>query len=241
MDEVTRGFPFFFFGIISLIVPVPFADSFRIERRQSGILMTSLTLTMLVLGIDEASAYSGLHIDKVKLYDTCDQTPVFLTERRTGTLLSGQLQKDTRGQGQLVIAVTIVAHTVVFMQYLPFFECLCRTIRLETRILLSICIGSANGIIKVHIAGQSTKVIHIAVDAKIVAVHLINACLVRFLHFVQRNLTHTVDGIELAVFLVRHTVTRALHHHTTTEDTTEVGTLDGIHDTACIGGNHTFF
>ena len=52
--------------------------------------------------------------------------------------------------------------------------------------------------------------------------------------FVQRHLTHTVDGIVGVVHNLRHTVLSTLHHHTTTENTAEVSTLDGVHDTSGI-------
>ena len=58
-------------------------------------------------------------------------------------------------------------------------------------------------------------------------------------HLVQRHLAHTVDGIVGIVGGLRHTVLSTLHHHTTAKDTTEVGTLDGVHDTTGIDGHHT--
>ena len=51
---------------------------------------------------------------------------------------------------------------------------------------------------------------------------------------VERYLTHTVDGVVSMVHYLRHTVLSTLHHHAATEDTAEVGTLDGIHQTSCI-------
>ena len=56
---------------------------------------------------------------------------------------------------------------------------------------------------------------------------------------VQRHLAHTVDGVVGIVELFRHAVGCPLHHHAATEDTAEVGTLDGVHDTSGIDRYHT--
>ena len=68
---------------------------------------------VLVLGIDEAAADTGLHVDEVELDDTGDGSPVLLVEVGAGALLGGQLQIDTRGQGHLVVAVAVVALALV--------------------------------------------------------------------------------------------------------------------------------
>ena len=56
--------------------------------------------------------------------------------------------------------------------------------------------------------------------------------------FVKRHLTHAVDGVVGVVGLLRHTVLCALHHHTAAEDAAEVGTLDAVHQTTGIDGQH---
>ena len=56
---------------------------------------------------------------------------------------------------------------------------------------------------------------------------------------VQRHFTHTVDGVVGIVHLLRHTVLSALHHHTASPHTTEVGTLNGVHQAAGIDGEHS--
>ena len=56
---------------------------------------------------------------------------------------------------------------------------------------------------------------------------------------VQRNLTHTVDGVVGIVCHFRHTVLSTSHDHTATKDTAEVGTLDCVQNTTCITGNDT--
>ena len=56
---------------------------------------------------------------------------------------------------------------------------------------------------------------------------------------VERHLTHTVDGVVGVVGLLRHTVLCTLHHHAAAEHAAEVGTLDAVHQTAGIDGQHT--
>ena len=56
---------------------------------------------------------------------------------------------------------------------------------------------------------------------------------------VQRHLTHTVDGVVSVVHNLRHTVLGTLHHHTAAEHTAEVGTLDGVQQTASIDRDNT--
>ena len=56
---------------------------------------------------------------------------------------------------------------------------------------------------------------------------------------IQRHLTHTVDGIVGEIDDLRHTVLGTLQHHTTAEHTAEVGTLDAVHQTTGIHGQHT--
>ena len=79
---------------------------------------------------------------------------------------------------------------------------------------------------EVHIAGQRTEIVHHAIDAEVVAVLLIlvvvgisstHRCLL-----VQRDLTHTVDGVVGIVHCLGHTVLGTHHHHTTTKDAAEV-------------------
>ena len=55
---------------------------------------------------------------------------------------------------------------------------------------------------------------------------------------VQRHLTNTVDGVVGVINFLRHAVWGALHHHAAAEDTAEIGTLDGVHDTSGIDRNH---
>ena len=51
-------------------------------------------LTVDVFGIDEAAADAGLHVDKVKLYDTRDGSPVLTPQAVALAQLSGQFQVD---------------------------------------------------------------------------------------------------------------------------------------------------
>ena len=57
--------------------------------------------------------------------------------------------------------------------------------------------------------------------------------------FIQRHLADTIDGVVGIVHHLRHTVLSTLHHHTTAEDTAEVGTLDGVHQTTSIDRAYT--
>ena len=50
---------------------------------------------MYVLGIDETAADALLHVDKVKLYNAGNQTPVFIIESLADALLAGNLEIDT--------------------------------------------------------------------------------------------------------------------------------------------------
>ena len=50
---------------------------------------------MYVLGIDEATTHTWLHVDKIELYHTRDVAPVLLIQVVACTLLCGQLQIDT--------------------------------------------------------------------------------------------------------------------------------------------------
>ena len=59
------------------------------------------------------------------------------------------------------------------------------------------------------------------------------------LFLVQRHLTDAVDSVVGVVGHIRHTVLSTLHHHAAAEDTAEVGTLDAVHQTACIDGQYT--
>ena len=96
---------------------------------------------------------------------------------------------------------------------------------------------------EIDIAGQGTEEVHDAVDAKVVAMHTIldvaDISRANRLHLVQRYLTYTVDGVVGVVDDFGHTVLGALHHHTATEDTAEVGTLDGVHRATGIARKHT--
>ena len=70
---------------------------------------------MFVLGIDEATAQTCLHVDQVEFDDTGDVTPVLLIQILTGTLFRRQFQVYARSQGHLVEAATVVAGTIFDM------------------------------------------------------------------------------------------------------------------------------
>ena len=73
--------------------------------------------TVLVLGIDIATAKPRLHVDKVKLYHTSDVAPVFRI--LAFSALACNLQIDTGGQGHLVGAGTVVAVRLSTLFQLP--------------------------------------------------------------------------------------------------------------------------
>ena len=53
-------------------------------------------------------------------------------------------------------------------------------------------------------------------------------------HTVERQLIHTVNRVVGIVYCRGHAVLSTAQHDAATEDTTEVGTLDGVHDTPGI-------
>ena len=123
---------------------------------------------MHILGIDEATSNTGLHINQVELYNTGDIAPVFLVKFLTRTLLGGQLQIDTRSQSHLVHAVTIVTPTFLDVASLPVVEgcctvCLgvhrCTTVIVCRRCCLVVRIRgiiSNTFIAEVYVAGEGT-------------------------------------------------------------------------------------
>ena len=97
MHKVAGRLPFLLVCIILVITVFLEGDSIRVQRCQDGVRQACCgTLAVHVLGIDETTAKTWLHTNKVKLYDTCDVAPVLLVEAavRTLTLLCGQLQID---------------------------------------------------------------------------------------------------------------------------------------------------
>ena len=124
---------------------------------------------MYVLGIDEATADALLHIDQVELDDTRDETPVLFVEVLASALLGGQLQIDTRSQGHLVVAVSVVAALVFRVGLFPLVESLTGRLR-SVSLRIGIVCGTYT-ILKGHVAGQCTEEVHDAVDAEVVAMH----------------------------------------------------------------------
>ena len=97
--------------------------SIQVQFGQKGLVLTRRgTRAVYVLGIDIATADTGLHVDEVELDDTGDVAPVLLVDFRAGTLLSGQLQIDTGSQGHFVVAITVVAFLLVVELRLPVEE-----------------------------------------------------------------------------------------------------------------------
>ena len=249
MYEVTRTLPFHLVSSIirGIIRVVPLCDSIFVQGSQRGVLSTTFArYTMYVLGIDETATDTRRDINQVEFYNTSDGTPYLLIQVIARTLLSGDFQIDTRCQRHLVMTVSIVAGLVLDMLLLPVIE-RSLTVYFAVGITLIQIIGivGLTHICEMHVAGQGTQVVHHIVDTKVVSVPVFlvvfrttfsNGQVARNLriHLVQRHLTYTVDGIVGVVCFLRHTVLSTLHHHSTTENTAQVSTLDTIHQTTGI-------
>ena len=187
---------------------------------------------MLVLGIDEAATHQVfLYVDEVKFYHTRHIAIVFLILR---TVLGSQFQEHTRGQCHLVGALTLVTVTTGVLRRLIGIigSTVCRSGTVAINIVAT----------EFNVAGQVTEIVHKTVYSEIVAMSGITAririreacsCSYRML-LVEREFTHTIDGIVDVLAHLSHTVLRALEHHTRTKHTTEVSTLNSIQQTTCI-------
>ena len=160
-----------------------------------------MTLAMLVLCIDIATAYGiSLGVDKVKLYHTSDIAVVLLCSRRRLWLVN-QLKEHTRGKCHLVVTRSGVTLLVGLVSLFPV------VVGSSAVSITRVC--SAH-MIHLHVAGKVAQTVHKTVDAEIVAV----SCCIGGIDFLQRQLTHTVDGVALFVLHLRHTVEGSLQHHT---------------------------
>ena len=95
MYEVTRGLPFYGSSTIGEVFS---SNSISVKSCQCGMLLLGVgTWPVFVLSIYETTTDTWLHIDQVKLYNTCNVAPVFLIESQVGTLyfLRIQLQIHT--------------------------------------------------------------------------------------------------------------------------------------------------
>ena len=120
VDEVAGGFPFHF-G--TCICKVASCDSIYVQCRQRVVLVKFIRpYLMHVLGIDEAAAHAGLHVDEVELYNARDVAPVLLIQVVASALLSRQLQIDTGCQRHLVLTGAVVALAVVDESGFPVVE-----------------------------------------------------------------------------------------------------------------------
>ena len=98
---------------------------------------------------------------------------------------------------------------------------------------LSIIYVSAFVFYKVHITGQCSQIVHNIINTEIVAVNLIVGVKIKAL-LVQRQFTDTVDGIFRSISHICHTVLGTLQHQATAEHTAEVGSLNGVQQSAGI-------
>ena len=172
MYEVTGSFPFYQGS--AFIIKVFSCYGISVQSRQRGVfLLFVCTYSVFVLGIDEATTDTRLHIDEVKLDDTGNVAPVFLIESQVGALyfLREQLQIYTGGQCHLVQTDTVVALAVVAEASLPvvvggtaerFGSDIRTAIRISCGSTLVSClvsiVGSANILSRheVYVAGQRT-------------------------------------------------------------------------------------
>ena len=189
--EVTRGLPFplivsrtivFNFGVFIIrinVYIVPLGDSTCVQGSQSGMLTVRFSArTMHVLGIDETTAHTLLHVDEVQFDDTRDEAPVLLIKILTNALLSSQFQINARCQSHLVVAVTIVAFAIVLVVCFPAIESLSFRVWIWT---VSLCVDIVGGTYitiriiisaEIKVAGQGTKVVHNTVDTEVITVLL---------------------------------------------------------------------
>ena len=199
---------------------------------------------MHVLGIDETAANALLHVDEVEHDDTIDISPVLRFNTFVGVLwvVGGQLQIDSRCQCHLVVACASVALAVALVGFFPLIE------RLAVGSKACLSIFRCARAIEEHVAGQCAEEVYVVVYAEVVSVFFVflssfYAFVIlddRFF-FVERNLSHTVDGVVGVVYNLRHAVLCSLHHHSATKHSTEVGTLYGVHDASCIARAYTVF
>ena len=237
--EVARRLPLFLVGIVEVVTVFLARDGTIVQSGQGGVGQACrVALAVYVLGIDEAAAQTGLHVDEVQLHHAGDVAPVLLVEPRAGALLGGQLQIDAGSQGHLVVAVAVVAFALVVVGGLPVVEgggavglaaFACRTlvgggIVVVRGAYVAGYIGCA-AVAEIDVAGQGTEEVHLVVDAEVVAV---------VGSLVERHLAHTVDGVVGVVHGGGHTVLCALHHHAAAPYAAEVGTLYGVHDATGI-------
>ena len=126
---------------------------------------------MFVTGIDITSTLDILlNINQVELDDTGNGT-IFLV--RWCTVLSSQLQIDTRSQGHLIEGCTVVAITFLQMTRFPVIIGI-----VIVYIGLSFVHVSAR-IVKVYVTGQCSQIVHTAIDTEVVAMKgLLPVCIV---------------------------------------------------------------
>ena len=78
------------------IYPASVAYSTGVQTGQGDTCLARIVpITMHVLGIDETTADTSLHVDEVEFNDTSDLTPFLFAEVIAGALFRSQLQIDT--------------------------------------------------------------------------------------------------------------------------------------------------
>ena len=124
---------------------------------------------MLVLGIDIATTLDVLfHIDEGQLHDTGDVTIVFLLGC---TLLGGQLQEHTGGQGHLILADTLVALAAGQVFGFEVIEALIVISKGNGFCLRLLIVDVYLSLVsKVHVTGEVAQIVHHTVNAEVVAV-----------------------------------------------------------------------
>ena len=123
---------------------------------------------MLVTGINIATTQSSLHINQVKLHYTGYQSPFGMSSLLT--LLTDNLQIDSRGKRHLILTGTVIAVTLVPIIHLPCIiggGSICLIIWIA-----AVCLTNSRLMFRIlceeHVTGQITQVVHDAVDTKVV-------------------------------------------------------------------------
>ena len=84
MYEVAGGFPL---HRVTVVCEVLSGNGVSVQGSQCGMFFLIVcAYSMFILGIDEATANAGLHIDEVEFDDTCNVAPVFIIKSQVGAL-----------------------------------------------------------------------------------------------------------------------------------------------------------
>ena len=148
-------------------------------------------------------------------------------------LFTNQFQIDTRSQRHLVRTGSVIAISSVVLSFFPSI------IRLSIGLIVWIATIGYTYIVELHIAGQITQVVHLAIDTEVVAVLAVG--IIPRSALIERQFSHTVQGVTSIVHLLRHTVAGSLQHNTAAEDSCHITTLNRVQQTTSIEGTESHF